>query len=92
MDDEKAVEVIHAALAEMLASDDQHGLISRASADMLTESVLAAIRAQGGEVVWWGDDMHKPTGTAEGQHFSNFPVTVVCENKRAILRGPEVKP
>lgn len=79
MDDDKAVDV----MARALAKNDGGAVWQDYGED--AQDILAAIRAAGGEVVWW-----KPISEYGGAHHADRVVR--HESHFAILRGPEVNP
>lgn len=76
MDDDKAV----AFLSTFLLTNNEIDAHKRA------RDLVAAIRAEGGEVIWWQD------GLGECDMLLATDVVVGIKDKHAILRGPEVKP
>ena len=83
MDDEKAVEV----MARALRVPDRNGV----TAEELAALCVAAIRAQGGEVVFWRPASEATPENIGAKGYANWSPNGV-RTHFAILRGPEVKP
>ena len=86
MDDEKAVEVICTFVNECMMDPFD------ATLDF-AQGLLAAIRAQGGEVVWWQQlGVAMTIKSADPGTLVYFPEVGQRCTHVAHLRGPEVKP
>ena len=103
MDDEKAVEIMARAIHKAFASGggmwerdwDKLLEIARQSNLRQARTALAAIRAQGREVVWWLPNKAENYASISPETatvYHPWLTDAYGASHFAILRGPEVKP